>query len=129
MSEFVEVAKVGDLPPGQVRVVMAKGKRLALANLGGQLFALDDICTHDGGPLGEGEILDESVECPRHGARFDVRTGRVVALPAVRPVAVYHVRVEGEKVLVDIASRSLAQQSAADVLAHRRRPGQAGKGH
>ncbi|HLB29121.1 MAG TPA: non-heme iron oxygenase ferredoxin subunit [Dehalococcoidia bacterium] len=128
MSEFVEVAKVGDLPPGQVRVVMAKGKRLALANLGGQLFALDDICTHDGGPLGEGEILDESVECPRHGARFDVRTGRVVALPAVRPVAVYHVRVEGEKVLVDIASRSLAQQSAADVLAHRRRPGQAGAG-
>ena len=128
MSEFVEVAKVGDLPPGQVRVVMAKGKRLALANLGGQLFALDDICTHDGGPLGEGEILDESVEFPRHGARFDVRTGRVVALPAVRPVAVYHVRVEGEKVLVDIASRSLAQQSAADVLAHRRRPGQAGAG-
>jgi len=128
MSQWQVVARVGEVPPGQVRVVMAGGKRIALANLEGQFFALDDLCTHDGGPLGEGELIDEAIECPRHGARFHVRTGEVLALPAVRPVATYPVRVEGDRVLVDVANPSLSRQSVGDVLAHRPRPEQGRSG-
>ncbi len=94
---FVTVAGVDDVQPGQVRVVMAGDRRLALCNVGGTFYAIDDVCTHDGGPLGEGHMVDGQVECPRHGARFDVKTGRAVRFPAVLPVKTYTVEViDGE---------------------------------
>ncbi len=68
--------------------------------MGGQFYAIDDVCTHDGGPLDQGTLEGEVIECPRHGARFDVRSGKVLALPAVRPISAYRLKVEGDHILV-----------------------------
>jgi 3-phenylpropionate/trans-cinnamate dioxygenase ferredoxin subunit len=103
VSEFVPVAREDDVPPGQVRVVKADGKSLALGHCeDGTWGAIDNVCTHDGGVLGEGELEDCLVECPRHGARFELRTGEVKALPAVFPVNAYPVRVVNGQVEVDL---------------------------
>ncbi len=88
------VAAVSDVPEGEVRVVECGGRSLALSNIEGELFAIDNICTHDGGPLGEGRLRQGRVICPRHGAAFDARTGRALTLPAVRGVSAYPVSVE-----------------------------------
>ena len=88
------VAAAADVPEGEVRVVECGGRSLALSNLDGELFAIDNVCTHDGGPLGEGRLRNGSVICPRHGAAFDARTGRVLAFPGVRAVRAYPVSVE-----------------------------------
>jgi 3-phenylpropionate/trans-cinnamate dioxygenase ferredoxin subunit len=101
---FEKVAKVADVAPGQVRIFHVDGKEIALANVDGAIYAIDDVCTHDGGPLGEGTLFGDLVECPRHGARFNVRTGRPMTLPAVLPVRTYPVQVEGEDVRVDVSS-------------------------
>jgi 3-phenylpropionate/trans-cinnamate dioxygenase ferredoxin subunit len=98
---FVTVAQVGDVEPGTVRVVELDGRSLCLGlTEDGEWGAIDNVCTHDGGTLGEGELDGELVECPRHGARFDLFTGRVRALPAVRGVNAYDVRIEGDDVQV-----------------------------
>jgi 3-phenylpropionate/trans-cinnamate dioxygenase ferredoxin subunit len=76
------------------------GRSIALCNVDGEFFAIDDVCTHDGGPLGQGELRGNVIECPRHGARFDVRTGKVLALPAPKPVGTYSVQVEGTEIRV-----------------------------
>ena len=103
MSEFVTVARETDVAPGEVRVVEANGKSLALGHCDdGTWGAIDNVCTHDGGVLGEGELEDCLVECPRHGARFDLATGEVKALPAVFPVNAYPVRVVNGQVEVDL---------------------------
>lgn len=95
------VARADDVQPGTAVVVMAGPRRIALCRIDdGTFYAIDDVCTHDGGPLGEGELFECEIECPRHGARFDVRTGQVTALPAVFPVATYPVTVENGEVKV-----------------------------
>ena len=104
MDEWVEVAQAGDIPEGQVKVVEAKGQRLALAHVGDGYFAVEDLCTHDEGPLGEGELFGGEIECPRHGARFDVKTGRAMTLPAVVPVKTFPVKVVGTKIMVQLLS-------------------------
>lgn len=96
------VAKDGDVAPGSVQVVDAGGRRLALCNVEGQLHAIDDVCTHDGASLDQGELLGNRIECPRHGAQFDVTTGRALTLPAIRPVCTYPVRTTGGQVEVDV---------------------------
>jgi 3-phenylpropionate/trans-cinnamate dioxygenase ferredoxin subunit len=102
MSEWVAVAKVSDVPEGRVKVVEAKGRRFALANVGGSYHAIEDLCTHDGGPLGEGTLVGDQVECPRHGARFNVKTGEAVTLPAVVPVKNFQVKVNGNDILIEL---------------------------
>jgi len=102
MAEWTKVGEVGKPAPGEVRVVMPDGKRIALSNVDGQYFAIDDVCTHDGGPLGEGEVFNYSIECPRHGARFDVRSGKALSLPAIFPVKTYPVRVIGNDIQVEL---------------------------
>ena len=103
MSTFVPVAREGDVPVGEVRVIEAQGRSLALGHCAdGTWGAIDNVCTHDGGVLGEGELEDCQVECPRHGARFELLTGRVTALPAVFPVNAYPVRVVNGQVEVDL---------------------------
>jgi 3-phenylpropionate/trans-cinnamate dioxygenase ferredoxin subunit len=99
---FKKAATVGDVLPGQVKVVEVGEKEIALCNVGGEFFAVANLCTHDDGPLGQGQVMDHQVECPRHGARFDVRSGQVKALPAVRPIPTYEVKVEGDDVFVDV---------------------------
>ena len=98
----VTVAKVGDTPPGSISVHDVHGCRVALCNVNGTFYAIDDVCTHDGGPLDQGVLEGKLVECPRHGARFDVTTGWAVVLPAVQPVKTYPVTVEGDDVKVAV---------------------------
>jgi len=100
---FIPVGRTAETPPGTISVHEVNGVRIALCNVNGRFYAIDDVCTHDGGPLDQGELEGNLVECPRHGARFDVTDGRAVTLPAVRPVKTYKVQVEGDDVLVDIA--------------------------
>ena len=99
---YVKAAKVSDIPRGRVRLVDVGGEKVALCNVDGEIFAVANLCTHDGGPLGEGELVDHQVECPRHGARFDVRSGAVRALPAVLPIPTYEVKVEGDDILIAV---------------------------
>lgn len=96
------VAKAEDIAAGSAVVVEAGGKRIALCNTGDGIYAIDDVCTHDGGPLDQGKLDGIEIECPRHGARFDVTNGRALCLPAVRPVKTYPVRVEGGEVEIDL---------------------------
>ena len=104
MATLVEVAKLADVPPGTIKVVEAGGLRIALCNYDGSIFAIADECTHDRGPLDQGELIGKEVECPRHGARFDVTTGRPTRLPAVRPVKTYPVSVNDGTVAVEVGA-------------------------
>jgi nitrite reductase/ring-hydroxylating ferredoxin subunit len=102
MSKTVKVAKAGEVAPGTGKVVEAEGQSIVLFNVGGTFFALDNTCTHMGGPLGEGTLAGETVACPWHGTEFNVRTGEVLGPPARQGVRVFPIRVEGENVLVEL---------------------------
>jgi 3-phenylpropionate/trans-cinnamate dioxygenase ferredoxin subunit len=104
MPGFVKVASVQDIPENEARAFEYDGRRIAVYNVGGQLYATTDICSHAYAELSEGflDADDCTIECPLHGSRFDIRTGAVLSLPAFEPIAVYPVRVEGEDVLVEI---------------------------
>jgi 3-phenylpropionate/trans-cinnamate dioxygenase ferredoxin subunit len=95
------VAAADEIAEGQVHVVEVDGQEIALCHADGAFFAIDNVCTHDGGPLDQGELEDFQIECPRHGARFDVRTGRPLTLPAVIPVHKYAVEVRDGEIFVD----------------------------
>ena len=97
---FVTVAKVGEIPEGGVKLVRVDDQPVAVFNVGGEYYAIDDLCTHDGGPLAEGRLEGDVIECPRHGARFNVRTGAVLCLPAIAPVPTYAVRIEGDEIKI-----------------------------
>ena len=102
MGQFVKVAKIGDIAPGEGKAVEAGGKTIALFNLAGTFYAIDDTCTHRGGPLSEGIVEGTEVTCPWHRAVFDVTTGAVVAMPAQQDVARYAVRVIGDDIEVEL---------------------------
>jgi 3-phenylpropionate/trans-cinnamate dioxygenase ferredoxin subunit len=99
-SGWIEVAREDDIAPGGYKVVDVDGAMVAVFNLGGKYHAIDDLCTHDGGSLSGGEVQGEEVICPRHGARFNIRTGAVTEPPAYEPVHVFPVRVENGRVFV-----------------------------
>ncbi|MFN2241452.1 MAG: Rieske (2Fe-2S) protein [Anaerolineae bacterium] len=99
---FVEAAKLFDVPPGRVKTVEIGDEDIALCNVEGEIYAIANVCTHDGGPLGEGYLLGDEIECPRHGARFNVKTGEVKVLPAIVPVPTFKVKVEADRILVDV---------------------------
>lgn len=100
MSEFIKVATTSDLAPGEKMLVEYDGLPVGLFNIDGDFYAIGDICTHDGGPLVEGNLQGDVVVCPRHGARFDVRTGAVRSLPAYGPVPTYQVKIESDDILI-----------------------------
>jgi nitrite reductase/ring-hydroxylating ferredoxin subunit len=103
-SGFVRVADAGSIPPGEVAVVDVEGRSLCIGHtVDGRWGAIDNVCTHDGGVLGQGELDDVCVECPRHGARFDLFSGEVRALPAVFPVNAYPAREVDGAVEVDLS--------------------------
>ena len=104
MASF-DVAPVEELRPGSVKIVIAGSLTIGVYNLNGEYFALEDRCSHDDGPLCEGDFdADEGVAiCPRHGASIDIRTGRPRTLPAVEPVATYPVRVEDGIVKLEVS--------------------------
>lgn len=102
MSEFIKVATVEEIPLGGSKLVEVDYVRIALFNLEGTLYAIEDVCTHDGGPLVEGEVLEGcQVMCPRHGARFDIRTGEALSFPAFEATNTYEVKVDGDDVLIE----------------------------
>ena len=98
----VKVAKESEVPEGEARVYEVGGTEVLICRVEGTLYALENVCTHDDGPLGEGYLEGCSVECPRHGARFDVRTGAVLRMPAVAPVRTFPVRVEEGGILFEV---------------------------
>lgn len=102
---FVKVASLSELPEGELLAVEAEGKRVCLAHVEGEVYAFADNCSHRDFPLSNGEVDpdDCSITCEWHGARFDIRTGAALSLPATRPVPVYPARVEGGEVYVDVA--------------------------
>jgi len=102
MADFVKAARTTEIEPGQARLVEVKGKQIALFNVDSQFVALDNTCTHRGGPLADGEVSGHEVTCPWHGATFDVRTGEVVGPPAQQAVVRYGVRVTGTDIEVEV---------------------------
>jgi len=100
MAEFVRVASVGEVPPGEMKIVEVNGKEIVLANVAGEIVAFGSECTHKGGPLGEGNLTDDVLECPWHGGRFNVRTGEVMGSPPSRPIATFQVQVTGDDIAV-----------------------------
>ena len=99
---FAKIGKVSEVPPGTVRVYEVGDREVAICNVGGKLFAVDDACSHDGGSLDQGELDGHEIECPRHGARFDVRSGEVLAPPAVASIDIFKVRVSGDDIELDV---------------------------
>ncbi len=102
MADFVKVATTDEMPPGARKVVDVDGVFVAVFNVGGQFYAVEDACSHDDGPLAEGELDGYVIECPRHGAQFDIRDGRVLRFPAVVPIRTFEVKVEDGDVLVKV---------------------------
>ncbi|MCU0488203.1 MAG: non-heme iron oxygenase ferredoxin subunit [Anaerolineales bacterium] len=91
--EFVDVAAANELPRGGRFFVEIDDLPIVVFNIGGQIFAIGDVCTHDDGPLGDGELTGFEISCPRHGASFDVRSGKVISLPAIVDIPAYPVRI------------------------------------
>src|SRR5947208_2788366 len=104
MAEFIKVATTDEIASGQAKLVEAGGSEIALFNVGGSFHAIDNTCTHVGGPLCEGEIDGAEVTCPWHGAVFDITTGKVLGPPAGQSVTRYDVRVNGSDVEVEVQS-------------------------
>ncbi len=99
---WVKVADLSECPPGQLLEVEVERERIVLANVDGELYALQDRCSHQDLPLSDGELDGDRLECLYHGARFDVCTGRAVGLPAIKPVPIYDVQVRGQEIFVQI---------------------------
>ncbi len=91
--EYLEIAPASELPPGERLFVEIEGMPLVIFNIAGQYFCIADVCSHDDGPVGEGTLDAYTITCPRHGAQFDVRTGKVLQMPAVVDIPAYPVRV------------------------------------
>ena len=100
--EFFEIASVNDLPNGERIFVEIDDIFLVIFNIAGMFFAIEDICSHDDGPLGDGELDEFQIGCPRHGARFDVRNGKALTLPAVEDISAYPVQIDRGKLLVGL---------------------------
>jgi 3-phenylpropionate/trans-cinnamate dioxygenase ferredoxin subunit len=102
MPGFVRVCKTSDIPDPGKAVFEVEDRFVVVFHLDGGFYALEDACTHDGGPLGEGDIEGFQIICPRHGARFDIKTGQAMTMPAVRATPSHEVKVEGDDVCVKI---------------------------
>ena len=99
---FLAVAKASEIPVGEFKPVEANGKRLLICHSESGFYAIDDTCTHDDGPLADGWLEGNAIECPRHGARFDVTTGKVLCLPAAVPIRSYPINVDGDEAKVQV---------------------------
>lgn len=102
MAKWIRVASTNEIPAGEGRYFDVDGEPVAVFHVDGQFYAISDVCTHEEASLAEGELEGEIVECALHGARFNVRTGEVVALPATVPVQTFPVRVVGNDVEVQV---------------------------
>ena len=99
-AEYVAVATKDELPNGARKLLEIDGRPIAVFNVAGEYYAIADVCSHDDGPVAEGELEGYEIECPRHGAHFDVRDGKVLSFPAIVDIPAYPVKVEGEEILI-----------------------------
>ncbi len=99
-DEFVKVCGVSELAEGALKTVIIEDKVILLARYKGDVYALDDVCTHDGAELADGDIVDGQIQCVRHGARFDLKTGAVTRMPAIFGISAYPVKIEDGAILV-----------------------------
>jgi 3-phenylpropionate/trans-cinnamate dioxygenase ferredoxin component len=107
VAEFIEAGNAGDLPPGTMKRVDIRDRRILLANVAGRVCAVDDICTHEEASLSTGVLLGDLVKCPLHGSRFNVCTGKVLEDPAEEDLRVYLVRVEGGRILINLREAAM----------------------
>jgi len=91
--EYLEIAPASELPGGERMFVEIEGKQIVIFNIAGSYFSIGDVCSHDEGPVGEGDLEGYNITCPRHGAQFDVRTGKVTHMPAVVDIPAYPIRI------------------------------------
>ena len=96
------IAKTSEIPAGTAKRFVVDGVEVLLCNVDGAFYAVEDVCTHDGGPLDQGELEGCEIMCPRHGALFDVTTGKALTLPAVVPLPTYAVRLDGDDITVEV---------------------------
>lgn len=117
MSDFIRVAKTSELSdPGKL-LAEVDDRIVVVMKVGGEYFCLDDVCTHDGGPLSEGKLDDHTIACPRHGAKFDICTGKAITMPATVDTAAHEVKIEGDDILVRLCEPGeLARSKPAAVL-------------
>jgi glycine betaine catabolism B len=99
-EDFVKVAETKDVQASQMVAVNVNGEKVCLSNVNGKYYAMGNVCTHMGGPLGEGKLEEYIVQCPWHGSRFDIRSGEVVRPPAMRPESTYEIKVENNNILI-----------------------------
>jgi 3-phenylpropionate/trans-cinnamate dioxygenase ferredoxin component len=99
---FIEIAPVSDLPSGERMFLEVGDEPIVIFNIAGNIYAIGDVCTHDGGPLGEGEMDGYQIICPRHGARFDIRDGKVLTMPAVIDAPSFPVKIEDEIIYLGV---------------------------
>ncbi|HVO42929.1 MAG TPA: non-heme iron oxygenase ferredoxin subunit [Aggregatilineales bacterium] len=100
MTEYVTIATTAEVKDGERIIVEVNGHYVGLFNVGNRYYAIEDRCTHDDGPLADGELTGTVIECPRHGATFDIVTGKALTLPAITPVPRYAVRVQGDEIQI-----------------------------
>ena len=99
MSDWEEVAKIDDIEPGTCKAVDVDGTQVAVFNLDGEYFAIEDVCTHDGSEISCGIVMGDEIICSRHGARFNIKTGQVTAPPAYEDIETFPVKVENGVIL------------------------------
>lgn len=100
MAEFVTVARVDEVPPGELKAVRVGNQEICLANVDGAIYAIGNLCPHAGGPLADGYLEDDELECPWHAGKIDVKSGQPIQFPIADPVPSYEVRVEGDEIKV-----------------------------
>lgn len=100
---FVKIASTGDIPDPGKQYFEVDDRLVVLFHVGGEYYCLEDVCTHDGGPLGEGELSDKTIACPRHGAKFDITNGKALTMPATADTMSHAVKVDGNEVLIELA--------------------------
>lgn len=96
------VCAIDEIPENRTRVITIGEEEIQLTRMNGEVYAFDNVCTHDDAPIGEGDIVGGEIQCPRHGAKFDVKSGRATGLPAIMPIKTYQVTIEDGDVFIDL---------------------------
>ena len=102
MAAWKKAFSTSELQPGRSKSVKYDGVQIAVCQVGQEYFAIHDICTHDGGSLDQGELVEDRIECPRHGAWFNVKTGKVLSFPAVKDIKTFPVKIENNEIYVEV---------------------------
>ncbi|MCP4724644.1 MAG: non-heme iron oxygenase ferredoxin subunit [bacterium] len=101
-ENYTEIGQTSDIPSGTVKIYAYEDISIAICNVNGNFYAIENVCSHDEGPIGDGKLIGKNIECPRHGAQFDVTTGEITRMPAYGPIQTFPVKIEENKILIEI---------------------------